>query len=376
MIDSLSFNTYQNPIVGSAHIKRLFPTTFRNWRIGAMGGFLDCSFDCEMQSAEAFWWMDQMLGSRLQITAQDAVFDDGIAWEGYVNDIEIIQPQIRRSLSDMWNNVAVAYSRERPNHPSYAGERTQTAWAGDTTSQALYGIKEMIHNEGGMRLSIAEDLRDRLLAYYAYPRVTFPKLDAFTMPGALTVRFGILGYWATLAWRPWTDGTEADENVSAIIANILTTSGQFISSDQSHIDTNAYQRSQFFANPLTMQKTIEGLCALGDSSKDAPYFFQVLENRKPWYFKQSSTADYVMHRDGSIRLSSSNVLVKPYCVRPGKVVEVVDLSPTLMSTSLADARFVLIGEVKYDGRKVAIAPMSGGGAVDVLLTQLGLRGGL
>lgn len=122
---------------------------------------------------------------------------------------------LTKSLDEMVNRVAVAYSYDDANGDA---QRGTTAWADDTDSQLLYGIKEQLQNQGDTDAEMAVALRDEGLTTLGKPIKLVALTGGGEMGGALLCR----GLWSTLDWRLFTQAAgRVAHDVTGTIEHLL-----------------------------------------------------------------------------------------------------------------------------------------------------------
>jgi len=129
-----------------------------------------------------------------------------LVWWGYVASAEvgIGQVTVGLTLETMANRVCVAYTYMGPD-----GQQTRgtTAWAEDTTVQALYGIKELRATLADTSPGQATAVRAKTLAARKNPQAMLA-MDA--IEGG---RLMCIGAWQTLGWQSYSqpEGRESHE---------------------------------------------------------------------------------------------------------------------------------------------------------------------
>ena len=143
--------------------------------------------------------MRSWLGSGVEIYDPS----DRLAWWGYVDRVG--QPLgvsgLESSLEDLANRVAVRYRSMEPGKDF--GAITQTEWKDDLTSQAIFGIKELLLKRDLMSQEQALQLRDASLSRMSMP---VRKL----MPPTKMKQNQLLcrGWFERLRWRQWPAHTD------------------------------------------------------------------------------------------------------------------------------------------------------------------------
>ena len=170
-------------------------------------------------SFEALYNLAQKL--RCGVVISDAQGRD--VWWGYLDGVEINTKGLRLSvgLAGMWNTVYVQYTDDVT--------ATTTAAGTHAASIASYGTKEIIVSAADLASSTAaEAMRDRLVEFYGLPRV---ERTPSSNPEFMAV-LNCAGWWNTLNWRYYTNAGVDTVDTTALIADIATTSGQFLAGSE------------------------------------------------------------------------------------------------------------------------------------------------
>ena len=143
--------------------------------------------------------MKSWLGSGVEIYDPS----DRLAWWGYVHQVS--QPEgltrLEASLEELANRVAVRYRSMEPGKDF--GAIAQTDWKDDSTSQAFYGVKELLLRREVLSEEQALLLRDASLKRLAQPA-------ARLLPSTKTRGSRILcqGWFERMRWRQWPARTD------------------------------------------------------------------------------------------------------------------------------------------------------------------------
>lgn len=135
------------------------------WTGAALGGPKTAEVKATGSRAELKNVLLNWLGYRLTITTPTG----GPAWWGYVHEVSLTLGgvEVKASLDGLHNRVAVAYT----SLEGAVEESLTTAWAENTTSQARYGVCEIVDSLGQASTAMATAYRDRLLSEGAYPQM-------------------------------------------------------------------------------------------------------------------------------------------------------------------------------------------------------------
>jgi hypothetical protein len=143
--------------------------------------------------------MQSLLGSGVEIYDPS----DRLAWWGYVDRVS--QPVgftgLESSLEELANRVAVRYRSMEPGKDF--GALAQTDWKDDATSQAIYGVKEVLLKRGVLSEEQALLLRDASLNRMAQP---VSKLLPLTKASKSQVL--CRGWFERMRWRQWPAHTD------------------------------------------------------------------------------------------------------------------------------------------------------------------------
>ena len=164
----------------------------------AIGGPHEALLGLE-DDATGFANMQSLLGCGVEIYDPS----DRLAWWGYVDRVS--QPAgvtgLESSLEDLANRAAVRYRSLEPGKDF--GALAQTAWKDDATSQAIFGVKEVLFEREELSEEQALLLRDMSLKRMAQP---VSKL----LPSAKSSLRQVFcrGWFERMRWRQWPAHTD------------------------------------------------------------------------------------------------------------------------------------------------------------------------
>lgn len=203
---------YDNPLsaVGNGiRFQQQFQAFNYRHSINAIGGFdsMSCDLAVDIASAENIY--QNYLGSRI------AGFVDSnlLIWEGFINRITY-RPGSKaytRSFDNMANRVRVMYQ----NTSTGATEGVSTI-VNNTTSQALYGIKDAVYDADinyGANVTHKGAVRTLKLAKQAYPQVSN---DAAS--GGAIITLECLGWYWIWDWEVYNQTTTNNRNADVAIS--------------------------------------------------------------------------------------------------------------------------------------------------------------
>lgn len=127
-------------------------------------------------------------------------------WWGYLHEmtLKIGALEITVSLDEMYNRVWVIYNRVDPGR-SGVGTQVTTAYAEDTHSQSVYGIKELKQTLADAFDTQAISARDAILEISKYPQSGLDITDADGNENMGEITFMCKGWWDTLEWRYYSN---------------------------------------------------------------------------------------------------------------------------------------------------------------------------
>lgn len=166
-------NLYQRPAQGGMNGAFLasFPTVGWSHVIKARGGFESASCSVVIPRARAEAFIAEYLGTVGRLFVDNPARPD---WEGFIESITYVigGQAITRSLANMSNRTNVVFFDADAATP----DTTSTGVANNTTSQAIWGIRETTL-DAGIHYNTADKthktiLRNTLLATKAFPQIT------------------------------------------------------------------------------------------------------------------------------------------------------------------------------------------------------------
>lgn len=192
--------------------------------VNALLGFEKLSFEVEQMSWRAFggcavakikatgdqaqlWNLLTALRAGVEITDEK---DDPVWW-GYIEQVLVQDGKVSvgASLEKMANRIRCTYSEV--NTAGTVGERAETAWVEDASSQAEYGVKELVVNlsEGTAEQALAK--ANMALAARSAP----PGSIKFGKVSQASATITCAGWWKTLGWQFYAQsaGKEAYEDI-------------------------------------------------------------------------------------------------------------------------------------------------------------------
>lgn len=354
------------------------------WTIEAFGGFATAHFEMVVGQADA-WEMVNRIGKRVAFLSADAPDTSMICWEGLIHSVTIDDggATINRSMENVFNSVRVNYTGlDDTVSPAITQNYEGTDVADDTTSQGIYGKRDLLYQAGTIgggssiaarRTARGNKIRDQLLAQLSYPRATTTTIRRGGGASAQSTRVSVdcVGFAQELTtlFHGETDVTSVtlDTIIKSILSNTnygnwlgspisaTYTAGwrnRFISTDTTGVTANTISISRYNFTDRTTRTYIDDLCRMGDGATGRRTFWGVYENRKFFYTVEPATAGYVTRRNDpaeSIYDTTTGNVVPPHLVRPANMITIPDLLPdeAVYSTALSNARNFLIGTVEF-----------------------------
>ena len=299
-------------------------------------------------------WLDRGLGMDIDVRGPSGTQ----IWNGFVDNVSVNEGPRKISvgrLTEIANMVIASYAIviEDADEP-IIGEQTSTEYASDTGSQDRYGIWEKVISAGARTVTEANQIRDTVLAKYAYPTTSYAISAAIDM----TITLQCAGYyrWLDAFTYNTTDNDEVTTNekvlrllaAEASVNNVLSTDYTMVSTSSAYVST--------FEDQNRTALTIAKECAsFGDANNDA-WTFGVYEDRQAVFDIVPTTIEYA-HRKGLgatiERLSGSTI--DPWRVRPGQWLFMPDIIlggeelpiPDTRAQLYMDKRVAFIERVQY-----------------------------
>ena len=305
---------------------------------------------------------------------------NSIVWQGFINDMELIQPgmSMRRSLDEMYNQEAVRYTPiDTTTNPPTESAETSTAVVNDTDSQNRYGIKQTVFQPPSMNRLTAGDasqLANTILGQYKQPRRSATISSGSDNPRLVV---NCKGFMWTLDWRIYNQtANSSTDNASTILAAVITAVGSQIAA-ATNITTNNTAVQKYFNRDDTAFNVIQWIASLGDASYNR-WVANVLENRIINYQQAATTITYfrrlVDNRQDIFDYQNRRV---PYWeIRPDSWVRTSDVYPHNITPGnlIDDVQSVYIESVDFREPDSLTLNGSTGDKLQVILARQANRG--
>lgn len=296
--------------------------------ITATGGFESCALTFPaIDLEEALTWAERLL-CPVRCYGPDA----DLIWDGFVAGVELRVGSRVRSYS-----LDAVQNRVRTRYTTALGTAGTTATASNTTSQALYGVRDGVVSVGALDLAGANALRDAWLARYALPRA-IPQTSIATGAGSgvVDVVLTCAGWYTTLDWVLLERTDTATEAATAQVATLISGSSPGIGATNAFLATSLATGSST-AGVVTTRKieadttyraAIEQRLGLGDTGGqrfawgvfDASRALSV----RTWAGATPTAITYRLRMGETAVQSGGGAGVDLWQVRPGAMVEDAD----------------------------------------------------
>jgi hypothetical protein len=376
-----------------------------SWTIEAFGGFATAHLEMVLSDADA-WEMMNRLGKRIIFTHPEAPSASMVCWEGMIQAVTMDDggASVARSMENCYNQVRVNFTgidtSVNPPSPYGGGSGYMgTDVLSDAASVALYGKRYLLYQAGTIYgrhfsglIARGNSMRDVFLSQFAYPRSAATSIKRGGGSSAQTVRVSVdcVGFGYEFAVSFHSETAMADATVSSILSAIISNTNygywgigtpalppgfpsawklDMISTDTTGITANTLTYTRYNFSDKTTRTYIDELMRLGDGATGRRTFWGVYEDRKFTTTVEPVTAEYVARRNDpseAIFDAATGAEIRPWLVRPGKIIEIPDLLPdgVVYTSALANARTMVIGTVEFTAPSTVIlspvAPDPGG----------------
>lgn len=300
--------------------------------ISATLGFESMSASFPATLADAIFWSAQLMAGIVVYGS-----DGAIAWEGYLNRVEINLGQRQRAvgLDKMANRVKTRYT-------TVNGVAGVTVGTNDVTSLARYGAKDHVLSLPTATSTGASQYEEAYLAAHAFP-VMEPttRLETGTTDGVTITLIGA-GWGTTLDWVVTSSTTTSTAVTTTQVGSLLSdyaAVNAFLNSS-TRITASGISDTQYIQADTTYRAAIERLLVQGNGV--ARYAWGVYEERifwaQPWAGASPSSVTYRGRFGSQARIYGANGnLIMPWSVRPDAMYEETDLLDVAGLAAYADA---------------------------------------
>lgn len=347
--------------------------------IGAHIGFESLSLGVTLSFDEALDWLNLGLSRWIIVYGPDAE----ILWEGYVSTVSlrIGDETVTSSLDTMFNQVRVRYT-------TTLGSAGITATLADTTSQGIYGTKDIVLALGDSTSTAATALATRALAQYKMPRPVGESTITASGSGAsggIEVTITAVGWYTSLEWvvtsRTSTTLTDSVTQVATLIGTsppgIGATNNFFSTSTTFMVAGTGISDTEFIATETTYREKIEALLRQGTSGGES-FAWGVYEDRvfhiDTWAGATPTVIDYTRRLEESVVRTPTGGIVPWWNVRPNTMYQrsdFLDVGPTLLTPDAAGRMFVERVRCSISGDSVSLSiEGSSDTAIDAIIARM------
>lgn len=340
-------HVYQRPKQGSGFVERYQAYNYQH-SIQNQGWFDTASCDVAVRSeAEGQRILEQYLGCFV------AIYVDNPAqpiWEGLVNRVTLNSggASYTVSLDEMANRVSVVYT-------GASNTAAETPVANNTTSQAIYGIKQD-QIEFGVDTSAGTQrttLRDTILAQRAFPQAAITQAQG----NSNLVHLELIGIYHTLEWQKFFSGAvTTSSSMSAAAQAFITVLANgttfFDNTNFTKISANAVtapdqQRAlSFWERLLLLAETGDGtnywVCGITPTDRNL--------GKRLFYYRQANNAiEYTASKNDG--LSPRNLFgrrIPPWLVVPDRAIRVTDSMLGYGGSQVSNPAVTYIQSIQYD----------------------------
>ena len=367
----------RNPFGDPVDDPYLINDTYDNLTMSTIinGGYERVTLNIPRDVQEMWDWYQNRLG--YLVTFNDETTDEvfrGIIWS--INLDLGGETNVRVTLDDLYNRVAVDYDRQILGFPERA-YRDRTPIVEDTDSQDEFGIKEIRVTGGPMDDGIAANRADVFLAERAWPRPK-PKWSIPINDPNINMTVDVLGLWVTLGYRLVFEPIISTASVNDTIADFIVGGmgvwyNQFCSRDPHFINGNdVTQVTTYGVDDYSVKDYFNMLVDLGnDPAVNYNRMYIAVWQDGKVHVDQIPVANhpdteptwYFSHHDGKLydTMGCERSLHK---VRAADVVDVMDVP-------YDDSQFV-VGRTRYstDGNKITMTPFGGGDDIESMISTV------
>lgn len=353
-------HVFEKPKTGASFVQSKQAYNYRH-QISANGWFDTASCDLSMTPIESEMAMENWVGNPVKVYVDNPAEP---IWEGIITTVayDAGGVLVRRSIDAMMNRaeVIVQYTKNA------AGSQTQITNAANLTpSQNIYGVKEgsinayVVENtSGGPATTGMNSLRDTLIAVNGWPQ------SSITQGSNRNVRVEMQGYYHTLEWEMHWNTTNASQNPTVLITNLLgditNTDLWFDNADTSSITTNtAFSINEQIRIGMTKWDGFRRLAELGNGADD--YFIIGIEptdfctgTRRMYYRVANGAVEYTARAVDGLRVrNASGGLLRPWTIVPDRVLRISDVM-TGWDGLGDDPRDVYLQSITYDAERQTV----------------------
>lgn len=330
------------------------------------------SMRCTLTASEdeAMDFLTSWLMRSVIVYSPDAV----ILWEGFLEGVEVTFGQERRSVS-----LDLMANRVRVRYTTVNGVAGTTSTTSDTTSQALYGIKDGVVTLSTTTSAIAANLAAVELARRKNPTMTPSTEVGGAAAATIEVSLQFRGWYAALDWVMLSSTSTTLTSNTTQAGTLITTynaTNNFYNSSTEDITSLGVSVSETVTPDTTCLQRMEALLCVGTGADRFAWGFA--EGRqffvRTWAGAAPTTVSYQRGLGESRVFDQYGSEIPLWEVTPDAMVQVVELLDAAPVTTAADAagRYYVervTRSIDKDGARLTLEPQATD-SVDALLARL------
>lgn len=351
-------HVYDKPTKGTGYaVGKKQAYNYRH-QISANGWFDTASCDLAMTPIESEMALENWVGNPIKIFVDNPVQP---IWEGIITTVAYDAGGVlmRRSIDPMMNRAEVVIQFSA----NAAGAQTNITNAANVLpSQAIYGIKEgsidaYVQEQTSAATGYTNSIRDTLINVNGWPQ------SSVTQGSNRNVHIEMKGYYHTLEWEMYWNTVNGNQTPSVLITRLLAMVGNgtlwFDNTDTTGIETNAgFTLNERIRIGMTQWQALLRVTEAGNSGT---YYIVGIEptnfttgTRRLYYRAANNAVDYTARaRDGLRVRNAAGGLVRPWTIRPDRVLRVTDIL-TGWNAQGDDPRDIYLRSIQYEAERQTV----------------------
>jgi hypothetical protein len=345
--------------------------------ISATFGFEACTIRRVTTLEAALLYTDQLLAPLVVYGP-----DGDIAWEGFLNSVEISVGGKSRavSLDGLQNRIRVRYQ-------TVLGTPGVSSTVSDAISIARYGTRDGVVSVGTSTAAATTTLASVALAERDAPRAepgSTASISTGGTGGPVDLTLGFVGWYGTLGWvvleRTDTSTEATSTQVGALIGSVSPGIGAinaFLSTSTANIAATGVSDTRKIEADTTYRAAIEQRLQKGNSSNQR-LAWGVYEGRvfnvAQWAGATPSTITYRSRLSSAEITDLRGALIAPWRVRPNAMLEEPDFADPTPAIGADTASRFFVERVRYredsSGRSITFEPTTYSG-LDARIARIG-----
>jgi len=320
---------------------------------------------------EAIDWLMNGLMRSIIVSGPEAT----VCWEGYLSSVsaKIGQKTVTLSLDSMANRITVVFI-------DLNGAPGTTTPVNQTTSQALYGIKDRVSSLDSTNAATAIFRATILLADLAFPKSRESAQALSGSQGDVGLTLSFTGWYGTLTWLVTTFASSGTAITTTQVGSLLVTYvaiNNFLSTSTLNIIGSGINSPQQIDPRTTYREAIEDRLKLGTGT--FPLAWGIYEDRKfyveTWAGAAPNTITYQGYLGDANVYDAAGGIVPPWMVRPNAINQVndlLDVGPTATAPDAAARTYIGRVTCTISGDQVGVTLEPSG--LDSVETRLAILG--